>query len=469
MLLTISAGRSDVLDDATDLGFLLHKHPDRLQRFEVYGGAAFVFYPEATPERCTVALLLEVDPIALVRGRNRDRSGFSLAQYVNDRPYAASSLLSVAMGKVFRTALTGRCDHRAGLADSPLELTIAIPAVPGGSDLVQRFFEPLGWTVDAVPVALDTERPAWGHSTFVNLQLSGSLRLADALNHLYVLLPVLDDAKHYWVGPDEVDKLIRAGRGWLATHPDRNMIARRFLAHQRSMHNEAIIRLNEIDDCEGTSTVDTHDDERRRPLVASRHDAVLEIVQSTGAKRILDLGCGQEALLGRLLAVAGVDEIVGTETSAAALQAATRRLHVDTMTERQQRRLTLRLSSLRYQDDALVGYDLAILMEVIEHIDTHQLPALAANIFGCMRPGTVVITTPNADYNVCYPGLGSGALRHSDHRFEWTRAEFTDWISNAANAYGYTVEMRSIGEADPIVGSSTQMAVLTRLASESVA
>ncbi|MET0448180.1 MAG: 3' terminal RNA ribose 2'-O-methyltransferase Hen1, partial [Aeromicrobium sp.] len=247
MLLTITADRSDVLDDASDLGYLLHKHPDRVQRFEVHGGQAYVFYPESTPERCTAALLLEVDPIALVKGRDAKSQSFSLGQYVNDRPYAASSLVSVAMGKVFRTALGGRCDSRQHLADAALPLTIEIPAVPGGADLVGRMFSPMGWTVEAEALPLDPAVPAWGDSTYVRLVLTGTVRLADALNHLYVLLPVLDGSKHYWVSDDEVDKLMRAGEGWLATHPERELISRRYLAHQRSMTDAALTRLAELD------------------------------------------------------------------------------------------------------------------------------------------------------------------------------------------------------------------------------
>ena len=118
------------------LGYLLHKHPDRLQTYPTSAGAAHVFYPEATPERCTAALLLEVDPIALVRGpAGHKHTDGELAQYVNDRPYAASSMLAVAIKEAFRTALTGRCDARPDLAASPIPLTsTSLPcaaAVPG--------------------------------------------------------------------------------------------------------------------------------------------------------------------------------------------------------------------------------------------------------------------------------------------------------------------------------------------------
>lgn len=463
MLLTISAEQSDVLHDASDLGFLLHKHPDRMQSFDVHGGQAYVFYPESTEQRCTAALLLEVDPIALVKGKGAKQQAFSLGQYVNDRPYAASSLLSVAMGKVFRTALGGRCDSKQDIADAPIPLTIDIPAVPGGADLVTRMFEPMGWHVTAEPLPLDPELPEWGESTYVHLKLTGQIRLAEALNHLYVLLPVLDGAKHYWVADDEVDKLMRAGEGWLAAHPERELISRRYLAHQRSMATEAMTRLAELDGVELAAV----DEERPRPLVALRHEAVIAALTSLRPTSIVDLGCGPGALIGKLLDLQGIDRVIGTEVSDASLRAAERRLHVDAMTERQAQRLSLWLSSLQYQDPRLVGLDAAVLMEVIEHIDPDRLPAVTANVFGHMQPRAVVVTTPNAEYNVRYEALAAGAMRHPDHRFEWTREQFVDWAAKTAATYGYAVEHRPVGEDDPAVGPPTQLALFTRTAADS--
>lgn len=150
-------------------------------------------------------------------------------------------MLAVALGKVFRTAMAGRCDLRPELAPTPLPLELHVPALPstGGADQVRRFFEPLGWTVDATPIPLDPTVPAWGDSRYVDLRLTGTQLLSQALSHLYVLLPVLDDAKHYWVGDDEVGKLIRAGSGWLADHPERDLITRRYLAHQQDLVHTA--------------------------------------------------------------------------------------------------------------------------------------------------------------------------------------------------------------------------------------
>jgi 3' terminal RNA ribose 2'-O-methyltransferase Hen1 len=476
VLLTVSTTASP----ATDLGFLLHKHPDRVQSFELAAGTAEVFYPEATQQRCTAALLLRIDPIALVRGRKAD--GFSLGQYVNDRPYAASSMLAVALGKVFSTAMAGRCKARPELVGRPLPLRIEMPALPcrGGRDLAARLFGPLGWSVEATAASLDPAFPEWGESPYLAVRLTGQLRLADALHQLYVLLPVLDDAKHYWVSPDEVDKLVRAGAGWLQSHPERDLITRRYLAHQRDLTRTALDRLAEIDDAEtfddGATVADsatvansaTFADsasvadsavDRPEPLAVQRREAVLAVLRTENASRVLDLGCGPGALLRELAADTRFTEIVGTDVSHRALELARR--HISRLAERQQHRITLFQSSLTYVDDRLAGYDAAVLMEVIEHLDLTRLQALERNVFGAAGPATVIVTTPNSEHNVRYETLAPGALRHRDHRFEWGRAEFRDWAGTVAGRYGYSVRFRPVGPDDPEVGPPTQLAVFS--------
>lgn len=362
MLLTVSTTHVP----ATDLGYLLHKHPERVQAFEVSVGTAQVFYPEATPQRCTAALLLEVDPVGLVRGRKGPAGdGFSLRQYVNDRPYAASSMVSVALAQVFGSALAGRCDARPELAASPIPLQLRLPALPcrGGPTLASRLFEPLGWQVDGRAIPLDEQFPAWGDSPYVDLLLAGTCRLADALNHLYVLLPVLDDAKHYWVSPDEVDKLIRAGAGWLGGHPERELITRRYLKHRGELVRSAIARLAEVDDAEpealdnATAGPEVGDEpDRPVPIAEQRRGAVLAVLRAAGAHRVADLGCGEGALLAELLDDPTFTEIIGTDVSARALTVAARRLRLDGMPESRRERLSLFQSSLCYRDTRLPGW-----------------------------------------------------------------------------------------------------------------
>ncbi|MFC6156292.1 3' terminal RNA ribose 2'-O-methyltransferase Hen1 [Kribbella jiaozuonensis] len=462
MFLTLGTDLTGVAAPASDFGFLLHKNPARPQAIEVTGGSAHVFYPEATDERCTAAVLLEIDPIGLVRsGRGKVAEGFTLGQYVNDRPYAASSLLAVALAKLFRTAMNGRCDARPELAAREIPLEIHVPALPcsGGSELAERLFAPLGWNVDARPVPLDPEIPAWGDSRYVDLRLTGVLRLADALNHLYVMLPVLDDAKHYWVGSDEVDKLVRAGEGWLAAHPDKELISRRYLAHRRYLADAALERLVEVD---GVELADESSDEGSVSLAVERRGVVAGVLRELGARRIADIGCGEGALVGELLKDPMIGELIATDVSARALIRAKRRLHYDDLPDRQRDRLRFLQSSVTYSDERLAGLDAVVLMEVIEHVDPPRLPALAYSVFHTARPGAVVMTTPNSEYNIRFPSLPAGNYRHPDHRFEWTRTEFETWSHETATRYGYTVEFRPVGPTDPEVGPPTQLALFRR-------
>jgi 3' terminal RNA ribose 2'-O-methyltransferase Hen1 len=458
---------------ATDLGFLLHKHPGKVQGFDVSVGRAHLFYPEATEERCTAALLVEVDPLGLVRGRRLGGSeAFSLAQYVNDRPYAASSMLAVALSRVFKTAMAGRCDARPELPSRPLPLDIHVPALPcaGGAEVAVRMFAPLGWSVEAIPVPLDPLVPGWGDSRYVDLRLTGELRLADALNHLYVLLPVLDNAKHYWVSTDEVDKLVRAGGGWLRSHPDRELITRRYLAHRRELVATAVGRLAEVDDCEPEALDNAVSDDEaaelsqpRLSLVEQRMAAVVAALRAAGARRVVDLGCGEGALIRLLLADPAFSTVLGVDVSHRALQIAARRLRLERMADRQRERVGLLQSSLTYRDDRIVGFDAAVLMEVIEHVDPPRLPVLERTVFAHACPATVVVTTPNAEHNVRFPSLPAGSMRHRDHRFEWTRAQFRAWADGVAAVHDYRVRYLPVGVDDPDVGPPTQMAVFTHV------
>jgi 3' terminal RNA ribose 2'-O-methyltransferase Hen1 len=436
---------------ATDLGYLLVKHPGKVHSFSVPTGTAYVLYPEADDDRCTAALLLDVDP-RLLRAQ---RDAFELSQYVNDRPYAASSLLSSALARVFRTALRGASKDRPELAAAPIPLEIRVPVLRGTPSLVTRLFAPLGWSVTATPIPFEPE--IGGDSRYVDMRLTGEVRLADALNHLYVLLPVLDDGKHYWVAPDEIEKLLRSGEGWLAAHPEKVLIARRYLAHRKALATTAL-QLLEADQ-PATEEEAELPVARRAPLAEQRRDAVLAALTEVGASRVLDLGCGGGALLAALAKDLSFTEIVGADVATRTLEQAARRLRLDQLPERQKDRIRLIQTALTYRDDRLRGFDAAVLMEVIEHVDLPRLPALESAVFGHAKPRAVIVTTPNVEYNVHYEGLTG--MRHSDHRFEWTRAEFARWASETADEYGYTVTIRGVGEADETTGAPTQLALFT--------
>jgi 3' terminal RNA ribose 2'-O-methyltransferase Hen1 len=462
MLLTMTLTKPP----ATDLGYLLHKSPGRVHTRALAFGPAHVFYPEAREERCTAALLLDIDPVGLVRGR---RPGPSLEPYVNDRPYVASSFLSVALVDHFGTAMGGRSKERQELADQALPFEVEIPVLParGGDALVRELFEPLGYAVMSSSYPLDATFPSWGDAPYQSVKLSGEIRVRDLLAHLYVLIPVLDDQKHYWVSAPEIEKLLRRGEGWLPAHPQRELIARRYLARQSNLTREALRQLVVEEDVDPDAREADRDAEEaaveeRISLHDQRIGAVMAALRATGASSVLDLGCGEGRLLSELVKDHAFSKILGVDVSARSLEMAARRLRLERMNERQRERLGLMQGALTYRDDRLAGFDAAVLMEVIEHLEPGRLPALERAVFEFARPKHVVVTTPNAEYNARFEGLPAGGLRHRDHRFEWTRPEFAAWAGSISERFGYAVRHVPIGPEDPELGPPTQMAVFSR-------
>ncbi|MGC0363950.1 3' terminal RNA ribose 2'-O-methyltransferase Hen1 [Rhodococcus sp. 27YEA15] len=460
MLLTLTSTSTADCPDATALSYLLHKHPERVQVFDLAVGTATVLYPEASVTQTTIAVMVDVDPIDLVQSRSRrGNDSFALGQYVNDRPYAASSILAVALSKLFGTALSGACKSHPELVGTDLALTVSIPVVPCGGDpgLPRRLFEPLGWDVRTTAVELDPELPQWGDADYVSLTLSGELTVQQALRHLYVLLPVLDDVKHYWVGADEADKLVRVAGQWLPSHPESSLIMSRYLARQRELVESVVDRLIP-DVAQQPGKVS-----RPEPSPARlRVDTVVDTLRQLPVRRVVDIGCGEGKLLEALMPHAQFDRLLGVEVSSRELVRAQRRLKLTELSDVQRERVSLLQSSATYRDTRLKGFDAVVLMEVIEHIDVPRLPALVRSVFTDASPQTVIVTTPNADYNVLYPGLAEGEFRHPDHRFEFTRKQFAAWTDMTATDRSYAVTVEFIGTVDPDLGGPTQMAIFTK-------
>ncbi|GAB5494651.1 MAG: 3' terminal RNA ribose 2'-O-methyltransferase Hen1 [Phototrophicaceae bacterium] len=439
---------------SSDLGYLLHKHPERVQDFKLAFGTVNVFYSEVTDERCTAVMLLDINPIDLVRGK-----GTTLSQYVNDRPYAASSFLSVAIAQVYGTALNGTCKSRPELAETAIPLTVTISVLPsrGGERLLHNLFEPLGYTISAERHTLDANFPEWGDSRYYTVTLEQTILLADLLSHIYVLIPVLDDEKHYFVGDEEVEKLLRHGEGWLNEHPEKEIITRRYLKYQRSLQQQALTRL--IDDIPDDSLADAQEEKIERPMKLhdQRLNTVLTALKASGASTVVDLGCGEGKLIKLLLKEKQFAKILGMDVSIRSLEFATEK--INRLPERMRQNLELIHGSLMYRDHRLQGFDAAAVVEVIEHLDPPRLEAFERVVFEFARPRTVVITTPNAEYNSMWETLPAGKFRHSDHRFEWTRAEFEQWATMLCEQYSYSVRFLPIGEFDEAVGAPSQMGI----------
>jgi len=414
------------------------------------------------------SIALDVDPVGLVRGKRGQHEAGTLDQYVNDRPYVLSSFLSVAMGRAFGTAMSGRSKGRQQLADQPIPLAakLTVVACGPGEGLIRELFEPLGYAATVERHPLDEKFPEWGESPYYTVMLAGTIRLRDLLNHLYVLIPVLDAEKHYWIGKDEVEKLLRKGEGWLASHPHKEAIVKRYLPRQRKLAREALARLTEEDNLDPDATEQAHSEEESKMeepirLWQQRMGAVVAVLRSAGAKRVLDLGCGEGKLLRSLLEEKSLTEIVGMDVSYRSLEIAGQRLKLDRMPPKHKERLKLMHGSLMYRDKRLTGYDAATVVEVIEHLDAPRLAAFERVVFESARPKTIIVTTPNAEYNVKFATLPAGQFRHKDHRFEWTREQFERWASQTSERFGYSVRYLPVGEEDPHVGAPTQMGVFS--------
>ena len=453
MLLTITT----TAPGATDLGYLVHKHPDRVHERAVGFGTARVFFPEATDGRCTMALAVEVDAVGLSRGSLRSEG------YVTDRPYVAGSLLSVALTRTLGSALAGQSAERPERVDEvmPLEATLSAVHAPGGERVIRKAFEPLGYVVDCRWV------DGGPSPTVASVTLRGNKSVRDLLRHVFILAPVVDGSKHYYVGVDEVEKLVRHGEGWLGDHPHRDWVVHRYLRFRKALARKALSLLV-ADQAEADEAAQGEEVLLEKParLNDQRSDAVLAALREPGReiRSVVDLGCGEGKLVATLARDSRFERVLGVDVSSAALGWAEARLDRINLSEPRRKRVAFALGSLVYRDDRMVGFDAAVLVEVIEHVDLARLPALEASVFGHARPGRVIVTTPNADYNPTWESLPAGRLRHRDHRFEWTRAEFRLWAERVATRFGYAVRFEPIGPVDPTLGPPTQMALFDRVA-----
>ncbi len=448
MLLTITYRGNNT----QDLGFLLHKNPARPQAFELAFGKAYIFYPKVTDKETTAALLLDLDPLDLAKGKAASGEK-GLFDYVNDRPYVASSFLSNAMIQTFGTAMNGRCDKRPELVQTDIDLEAKVYMLPVRGDKVflKEVFEPLGYQVSYETFPVDEEYPEWGESDYVNLTVRGNVRMSELLNHLYVLIPVFDASKHYYISENEIDKLLKHGKGWLEGHPAKNKIVRRYFAKARSYAKDALEQMGNYTEEERDMSVSLD-----RQRLEEVRDAVTECKPSS----VLDLGCGEGKLLALLLDTP-IETIAGCDVSMDVLHRASERLHMDDMPQRKKERLTLFQGSMTCSDARFRGYDVVCAVEVIEHIEPEWHDAAERVLFELAAPETVIITTPNSEYNIHY-ALEPDSLRHEDHRFEWTRDEFALWCNTVCGRYGYEVQISGIGDTDEHAGQPTQMAVFRK-------
>lgn len=194
-------------------------------------------------------------------------------------------------------------------------------------------------------------------------------------------------------------------------------------------------------------------------LHEERLDFVFRTIKATGARRVLDLGCGSGSLLYRLLADSQFDQVTGLEDSGVSLRQA-RSVLTDYLNE-EPPRIQLVRGSYAESNPALAGFEAAAMVETIEHVRPEQLSRVERAVFGEYRPGCLFMTTPNREYNPLFD-LAPGEFREEDHKFEWDRLKFQRWARGVAERTGYEVRFGGIGEFVPDIGHPTQTAFFTR-------
>jgi 3' terminal RNA ribose 2'-O-methyltransferase Hen1 len=440
MIITIIARGSG----CQSLSHLLHKHPGKVYQSELPFGLARVFYPKYGEAECRVVLAVDLDNVEAVRGG----ADWALGKYVSDRPYTASSLLCVAISKVFRSAVAGKCLKDPPLVEQELDLEFQLPAVKVSEEMCLKLFGPLGYRIQVGRGPSEDGGGEWeaGGCVWLVGRKTGLVR--DLLNHLLVLIPAMDHGKHYWVEEGEVDKLLTQGKGWLEDHPQRDFIVRTCLKKQgkliRDFDNRIQLRANQNQAC------------GKRDLHSVRLDTVLRKIFEFAPSSVVDLGCGEGKFLTKLLEETNIPKISGMDVSTRAIGALSEKL--DRYYCQHRGRARLFAGSLVYRDIRIAGFDAAVMIEVIEHIDPERLHAVETAVFGDARPRRVIVTTPNRDYNCLFVGLGGG-LRHGGHRFEWTRGEFEKWAEKISDEYGYTFCIKGIGDEHPEYWTPSQMAI----------
>lgn len=450
--------------EAQDLSFLMHKHPDKLQSFSVPAGKAYVFYPRYEKQICMISLLLDINPIELYK-KLKKKGNPALLHYVNDRPYVGSSFTSTALAKVFSSALNGKCDSYPELPQRMMDFEVKLPIlkIKGSSKIISRIFAPLGYEISAESLPLDPHFPEWGLSQYYRVNLKNHLRLQTLLQHLYVLLPVFDLEKHYWVGQHESEKLLEKGKGWLEKHPEKELISKRYLKNIYSLTQSTLEVLNEWENPgENEAEIDPQIKERKIGLHQQRLASVLTELKKHRVASVLDLGCGEGKLLKLLLREGQFKKMLGMDVSYATLLKAKDNLYLDTMAPRQRERIELIQGSLTYRDRRLKGYEAAVLVEVIEHLEPDRLPTLEKILFDFLNPSLVLITTPNAEYNPHYEFLSPDSFRHEDHRFEWSRQEAWKWAEQISRDYSYDFSIEGIGEKKENAGCPSQMIIFQK-------
>ena len=445
-------------EEAKFLSFLLAKNPQNLYDRNEKEAQVRMTYTTFEDNEVEAVLFVTPDPVELVKN---SPATYDITQYINDREFVVSSLFVSYIRSALGTALNGK-PKEAYLkwVDHPFNLTIGFG--PVASDLpdavIISLFEALGFKTEIerekIEYAFDLK--ARSSARFITIQ--GKATLQNTLRQIFILIPVLDNYKHYYIDEKEIEKLQRFGEGWLENHPQKELIIKRSLRFRELI--EQVYPVN-IDRKQAQLDLD-HPDEPQAVVRLNelRYQKIIDLVMSLDTREtIVDYGAGEGKLSVRLGSIPGVKEILAVEPTAKEQLRAIERFQKAGRNEDFVTPAPL-WGSLFYYDNRMKGKDVFILCEVIEHIEEYRLAAAMDTIFGHYQPKVIIITTPNSEYNEVYQM--EETIRHKDHRFEWTTAQFQDWCALWQSKYQYSVEHIGIGEEVQGYGQPTQLAIFRR-------
>lgn len=445
MQLTIQASG----DNVKAISYLLSKNPSNLYERNHKGHLVRLFYSKFTETELEVTIFVTPDPIELIKNNS---NSYDITHYINDREFAVSSIFCSFIRSALGTALNGQPkEEHIKWVDHPFPFTFEFgPVVSTLTDeKLMNLFEPIGYEVTINRPEIEYSIPIKTKSSARYISIKGMKTLQEGLRHLFVLIPVIDNYKHYFIDEKEIEKLERYGEGWLEQHPLRDLIYRQAL------------RFKEIYSLVENSSKDEKKIEpvKKVRLNELRYEKIVNTVSEMKPRSVVDFGSGEGKLSVQLGFVEGITEILAVEPSESASLKALERFN---KVKNKEKFVNPELlwGSLFYYDERLKDKDVIILCEVIEHIDESRLPKAMDTLLHDYQPGALIITTPNRDYNELYDM--EEHLRHNDHRFEWTRAEFRQWCTERNHGNDYELLFDGIGEEHASQGFPTQMCVFKR-------
>ena len=464
-------------EGADIVSHLLSKNPNNVYDRTDKGVRVRMVYTTATERETEVLMHAEPDPVDLVRGTP---DGYDITQYINDREFVTSSLFCSYIRSALGTALNGKPKEAyARWVGHPFDMELSFG--PVASDLpdraIEELFSPLGYAVtlerDELTYTFDLKKK----STVRRIILRGQVTVQNALRQLFLLIPVLDNYKHYFISEDEIDKIKRYGEGWLDSHPLKEMIIKRTLRFAELIRQyerqegalsapaEAVNAEEDNVSTEGKGDgIDDPSLQEDPPVRLNelRYRAITDVVAGLPLKRrIVDMGAGEGKLSARLAYIPGVESILAVEPSG---QSRLRAMERFAKLEERSGIAAMPepiIGSLFYFDEQLQNQDVMILCEVIEHIDAYRLNGIMDTIMNEYQPEVLLVTTPNKEYNQVY-AMERESFRHHDHRFEWTRAELAAQCEMWTKQAEYTFEIRGIGEYAEGFGQPTQLVIFRK-------